>query len=557
MLCLAILGTLGRRPPANLLAALLAVYCLWLAVEAAFLTPRYSSESVYRPLILLSAFGAVALLTRHSASRLFRAGAGLLAVLVLIGLLQFYFGFWHLAHNPQRAAAIFVTPNTFATAINLFLVPLVALYVTGRGGVSAYVCALWIFAGLLATESRGGYLGLIVGCLFLAAYTGVPRLRANWMPWLKMLAGLLAVLIAFVLAVAAMDAPPELEPFGSTIVTRGSSLRIELAAIAISHILERPIAGYGANMFLPLFEMSKPPELDVPSSYLFVHNDYLQVWLEFGLPGLALLVAVFVCAIVPVWAARRSAVGDPLPLACGAALVTVFVHALVDFPLYVPFLLAVIGGYLGALSAWRGNDPLLNSLVTNANARIQALATPLIKAVLTAVALVWLGQPLLADLASHVALGELTAGRTANAIYWQSVARRLEPRDSLHWWGEAVTWRDQAVEARNREFAARADALFAEAARVGPYEPLYLFERARLHRRHADLLERAASAEQIVSWTKRALELRPYSIQAQAEHARALAYADRPAEAKKVAQAIVDRHPDSEIALRLASDLGL
>src|SRR5260221_3722753 len=115
-----------RALPANALGAAMVLYCAWQFCSAAFLTPSYSSDSLYFPVILLGGFAAGAALGRPALSLLFCAGAALLALLVLLGLLQFYFGFWHLAHNPQRAAATFITPNTFATAINAFLLPLAA-----------------------------------------------------------------------------------------------------------------------------------------------------------------------------------------------------------------------------------------------------------------------------------------------------------------------------------------------------------------------------------------------------------------------------------------------
>ncbi|MGH8630712.1 MAG: O-antigen ligase family protein, partial [Burkholderiales bacterium] len=356
LLLMAYLSSTTRALPANALSVSLGLYCAWLFANAAFVTPAYSAEDHYRPLALLGGFCVAAVLSRETQVQLFRAGAALLGLLVLIGLLQFFFGFWHLAHNPQRAAATFVTPNTFATAINLFLLPLAGLVLTRQGSRNTYALLLWLFAGLLATESRGGWLAFAAGLGFIAFFVGAERIRETRREWLTLIASLVAVSVVF--SIAMRLAPPAglTEAFGETILSRGTSYRIDIAMVTLGRIAEHPLAGAGAGMFRPLFEMSKPAELDIGASFPYAHNDYLQIWLEFGLTGLALLVAIIGAGLTLVLRARAGGTSDPLPLACGAAAAGFFTHALVDFPLYVPFLLLVIGLWLGAFAARFGHD---------------------------------------------------------------------------------------------------------------------------------------------------------------------------------------------------------
>ena len=169
LLLLALRGAPVRRFPANALSLGLALFCAWLFASAAFFTPHYSANGLYRPMVLFLGFAVAATMDREALEPLLRAAVGLLAGLVLIGLLQQFLGFWHLEQNPERAAATFVTPNTFATAINLVLLPLVALAATGRGGWKNYVFALWLFAGLLSTQSRGGWISFLAGVALVAA----------------------------------------------------------------------------------------------------------------------------------------------------------------------------------------------------------------------------------------------------------------------------------------------------------------------------------------------------------------------------------------------------
>ena len=162
-----------RSLPANLLGLATVSYCAWQFANAVFFSPVYAAEGIYQPLMLLGAFFAFATLGRDRAVELFGAGVALASGLVLLGLLQHFFGasmldlaVWRLPENPLRGAATFVTPNSFATAINMFLVPLAGLYFVG-GSRRYLAIPLWLFAGLVATQSRGGMLAFLAGLAYV------------------------------------------------------------------------------------------------------------------------------------------------------------------------------------------------------------------------------------------------------------------------------------------------------------------------------------------------------------------------------------------------------
>lgn len=557
LLALALLVAPARALPANGLGLAMAAYCAWLLAVTVFATPSYSADALYRPLILFGGFAVAASCGRAQLETLFRTGVLLLAVLVAIGLLQFYFGLLRLSINPQRAAATFITPNSFAAAINLFLLPLLALAAAGRGGKAAFLAALWLYAGLLATESRGGWAALAAGAGFIAACFGIRGLRAAWKPILRLLAAMVAVTVAFV--AASLKAPsPGGAPgasFGETVISRGTSLRSDIYEVALGLIAERPVAGYGADMFRFLYEMHKPASMDNGHPFLFVHNDYLQIWLEFGIVGLLLLGAVVAAALASLLRARRAIEADPLPLASGAALAGVLAHALVDFPLYLPFTVLLFGFWLGGLAAHAGGGSLPMALV-QAGRRVQPFFPPLVCSVLAVAAFAWTAQPMLAEAAGDRAVSALLSGRADSALYWQSVARRLEPRNGAHYWIEGVIWRDQAVESGDRATMAKADMLFARGMDADPYQIANYLERARTRRKHAEFFGGRA-AQEVLDWTAEALRLRPYSLLAQAERARALDYAGRPEEARRIARAMLERHPGTDMARGLAREFQL
>lgn len=556
LLCLAFVTASDSKYRLEGLGLAVGAYSAWLLGVAVFATPGYSADALYRPLVLLAGFAVAASFERDRLETLFRAGTLLLILLVLLGLLQFHFGVLRLSINPQRAAATFITPNSFATAINLFLLPLLAIAAAGRGGRPALVAALWLYAGLLATESRGGWVAFAAGLCFIAAYLGIRRLKAGWRPAAGLLAALAAVTAAFY--AASLASPPAAgagKAFGETVITRGSSLRSDIYEVALGLIAERPLAGYGADMFRFLYEMRKPAVMDNGHPFQFVHNDYLQVWLEFGVVGLVLLGAIVAMVLMTLRRARRETPQDPLPLACGAAVTGILVHAVVDFPLYLPFTLLLLGCWLGALAVHVGT-PVFPDLSRRVILGVRASLSPMISGVVLVAALALLAQPMLAELAGDRAVGALLSGRADSALYWQSVARRLEPRNGAHYWVEGVIWRDQAVEAGDKATMAKADMLFAGGMLADPYQIANYLERARTRRKHPELFD-GRSEQEVLDWTGEALRLRPYSLLAQAERARALGYAGRADEARRIARQMLARHPGADMARGLASEFGL
>lgn len=565
LLTLAGFSATAKSLPANGLSAAVVALSAWLFAGAVVVAPSYSADALYRPFILVAGFAVGANLDATMRQRLFRVGILLLAVLVLIGLLQTFTGFWHLAINPQRAAATFITPNTFATAINLLLLPLLALVGAGRAGWPALAAALWLYAGLLATESRGGWVALAAGLGFIGLHLAGRGSGARRMELGRILAAMALVTLLFFAMVrflptiswhGSSSAGEGLDSFGETVISRGASHRLAIYEVAARLVPDHPFIGYGADMFRFLYERTKPLDLDTGHPFLFVHNDYLQFLVEFGAIGLGLLLFVVALAFAATVRARRIVPDDVLPLACGAALTGIFVHALVDFPLYVHFPLLLASLWLGTLAGSIGSEAHVGRLFAATGRFLEPVRTPLVAASVLVAALAWTAQPTLADAASGRALSALFSGRADQALYWQSVARRLEPRNGAHYWVEGTILRDQAVAAGDKALAAKADMLFAAGMQADPYQIANFLERARTRRLYPGLFGHRSETE-VLAWTDQALRLRPYSLLAQAERARGLEYAGRSEAARQIVSAMIARHPTADVAGRLAAEFGL
>ena len=114
--------------------------------------------------------------------------------------------------------------------------------------------------------------------------------------------------------------------------------------------LDRPLLGWGFNMFHWIYPQYRSP-LHIEAGQ-YVHNDYLQFLIELGPIGL-LLCSCWVVAIYRIaWRQLRSP--DPsalnflslgLTLACAGLLM----HTIVDFHLYQPAMLFMLGAYAGRI----------------------------------------------------------------------------------------------------------------------------------------------------------------------------------------------------------------
>jgi hypothetical protein len=253
----------------------------------------------------------------------------------------------------------------------------------------------------------------------------------------------------------------------------------------------------------------------------------------------------------------------------GAAVTSIFAHAVVDFPLYIPALLVVLGAFLGA-----ANRELTDMGITQFQFPISALfekiglslnriglRTEFLRKVAVSLIMLWLAMPILAWAAADIGLRKLMKGDARGGLYWHSIARNLEPRNTLYYWKEGIIWRDQATTLENpdaaQKAAEKADKLFLAGLNANLYyDTQNLVARILLHRDNRNLLEKPATVEELVSWAERLCSRDPHSRGAQLEYVRTLAFAGKKQEVMLFAKQMQGRNPDESKAIeKLIKDL--
>ncbi len=161
-----------------------------------------------------------------------------------------------------------------------------------------------LLLGLILSESRGALLILTVAAI------------ARYIHWLAALAFL--VLGGFLLAFAFDPA---------------DSQRLQIWGIALGAI---PIFGHGAGSFIDIFYIAPIKGVDTLINPGYVHNDYIQLWFEFGIAAIPLFAIL---------AAGLTRTEDPnWPVLVGFATLGLFY-----FPFYTPitaFIGCVVAGHI-------------------------------------------------------------------------------------------------------------------------------------------------------------------------------------------------------------------
>ncbi len=239
--------------------------------------------------------------------------------------------FWIFPSGYPDALGPFVYRNNYAAFIELLL-PLALLEMV-RNSRRAFVYALSagvMDASVIASVSRAGCIlatAEMVVVLILALARGLITLRGLGSSWLRIVA--FACIFTVVVGWQVLERFKQPDPFVH---------RREMFFSALAMARERPWLGFG----LGTFEKAYPAyaTFDIGLVVNHAHNDWAEWLAEGGFPFLLLL------ASVAAWALRPA-----FRTIWGLGLISVSLHALVDYPMQRLGLAASVFVLLGALAA--------------------------------------------------------------------------------------------------------------------------------------------------------------------------------------------------------------
>jgi O-antigen ligase len=322
------------------------------------IAPEKTVQSAFGIIPPLAAMLAVIALRAHRERWI--AGAVIVGALgsVLLGAMQ--------AASPGPEAWVYIYKYTSPGAVGFFsnrnhmatlllaAIPFAAaLFAAGHPQLRSRTVAIAMVA-----LGGGGLLLIIVGLVLngslaaLALAAPVFAFSALLVPaawrYRRLLVPMAA--LAFVAAVAVLAtswigsaAPANVQT--DSLYSRGQIWTLTFRAIA-SHF---PL-GTGLGTFTGVYALNEDPAATTVAWVNHVHNDYLELLLETGLPGLLLMVAFlawFVLQTVRVWNSPfASLFGKAATIAAAAMLA----HSIVDYPLRTTGLAVLFGACLGMMA---------------------------------------------------------------------------------------------------------------------------------------------------------------------------------------------------------------
>lgn len=241
-----------------------------------------------------------------------------------------------------RADWPFQDANNLAALLNLGLLPvLIAFQRSATRGKALLrgVAVLLLFAGLIATGSRGGLIAFAVMAMLALLLT-----PTDWRRLLPLFASM--ILIAVLLMRSGGGVPSRLAGLADVGNDANSMSRLAIWQATIPMIADHPLFGQGFGSFYLAYPAYRLPA-DRLSTGQFAHHDPLQYAVEMGIPAAILLYALMAaCAVIGFRALRRGRRESLAPL---LALGTLALHMHVEFQLYLPPVLVASGVLMGWL----------------------------------------------------------------------------------------------------------------------------------------------------------------------------------------------------------------
>jgi O-antigen ligase len=355
----AVWAALPNRQPVTEVFALLGRDLPWLPIS---ISPTATWLSALSLLVPISIFVGTSLLDYRERRWLSLVIIGVTLVSIFLGLGQVSQSLLLVSDvsTPSEAVGFFANRNHFAAllySVTLFaavwtLEAALAVGVKQRQSIDAttivavlasFTVLVMLVAGQMVARSRAG-LGLTIVALagaFILAWADERRPKSVTPAKILGASIALALLFATQFALYRMMERFTADPL--------QDARIAFARTTTRAAMSFMPTGSGLGTFVPVYAMFEKPEDILANTYVNrAHNDFLELWLEAGLLGLALMAVFavwFVSKSISVWGASYD---DTPPcnrsLARAATIMIglLIAHSLLDYPLRTGAMMAIL-----------------------------------------------------------------------------------------------------------------------------------------------------------------------------------------------------------------------
>jgi len=447
------------------------------------------------------------------------------AVLLVLGFVLALMGIYQVLVLGQDARSVFETRNSQAAFLNLIALPASAYFLLTIGGDRAprkYPAVLGmvlyvLFSSLFLTTSRGATLSLLLSLGVLVALT--VRYTSS--------RGIILLLVLLAAAFLTTNITHDGE-MGQRVLhlTQDYFNRWVIWESSWNLLKASPWHGIGLGLFYLAYPPYRQPADS--SSGFFVHNDYLQIWIETGLPGLLLLVSVLgatLWLLVRVLREKNLNKSIRIELAglfCG--LLAVASHSFIDFNLYILSIMMISGLVMGRFHELASRELKPASLRIRFPRNIGKQTCAMIVGALVLLPLFYFVTLGLANSFYDKALTQEREGKLQEADRSFAAAEWLSPADDRILIAHADLYRHaitrlppDAASSRKLLFE-NALELLDSAQRANSLRGLTFVFRGRLYQQNADLASNSGQELAAESF-RRALGLDPRLFQGRTDYA--------------------------------------
>jgi O-antigen ligase len=260
---------------------------------------------------------------------------------------------WYLYEqtNYGFATGFFANANHMADLLACTLPFLAALLLSARGGnrqrntaiiVAVAAAALLIVIGIALNHSLAVY-GLTPPVLAASALILVPK-RSVWRRWWTLATAVLVVASVAALATTSVRTGQ----LGSDLQSSAQS-REEMLSTTGRALHDFLRWGSGLGSFVNVYHLYENPAQVNDSYVIHAHNDYAELALETGIPGVLLMLAFLIWWAGAVWSSWRDPDASAYARAASIASGAILLHSLVDFPLRTAAISAVFATCMALL----------------------------------------------------------------------------------------------------------------------------------------------------------------------------------------------------------------
>lgn len=257
-------------------------------------------------------------------------------ILGVFGLIQHatsngkIYWFWSpISRNAFLTFGPFVNRNHFAGFIGMIIPFSIGITFMSRR-IEKKVMYAFLGVGmaiaLFFTLSRGGIISFFAGLLVFSSVLFTKGISKR-----KLIPVVLFVLVLMVYLLF-FGISPIIEKFAQT--KESSEARLLAWQATLSAFRDYPVFGSGFGTFQYIFKVYQPEGLRL--YWAHAHNDYLELLLELGIVGTAIVVLFFVVVLGTImkteWKGRELYLGAALL----SSITTIAVHSIVDFNLHIP-----------------------------------------------------------------------------------------------------------------------------------------------------------------------------------------------------------------------------